>query len=69
MINAPLFVVVLLVCLLALKTRAARPGSLFLGLVLGLTLASTSFGAPILSAVTSMSQGIVTAVSSMGGHA
>jgi len=69
MVNAPFFVVVLVITLIALKTRFAKAGSTFLGLVLGLALASTSFGAPILSAVTSMSQGIVTALSSLGGHA
>lgn len=66
MLNAPLFVVILLIVILTLKTRAARGGSVFLGLVLGLTLASTSFGAPIISAVTDMSQGLVDALSSMG---
>lgn len=65
MINAPLFVVVLLVTLIALKTRAAKAGSTVLGLVLGLCLASTTLGEPILSAVTQISQGLVIAVSSM----
>lgn len=66
MVSAPLFVIVLVLTLIALKTRAAKAGSTFLGLVLGLTLASTSFGAPIIQAVTDISQGLVTALSSMG---
>lgn len=66
MVSAPLFVIVLVLTLIALKTRAAKAGSTFLGLVLGLTLASTSFGAPIITAVTDISQGLVTALSSMG---
>lgn len=66
MINAPLFVVVLVITLIALKTRAARAGSTVLGLVLGLTLASTSLGRPVMSAVTQISQGLVSAFSSLG---
>lgn len=67
MISTPLFVVVLLITLIALKGRAAGPGSTMLGLVLGLSLASTSLGKPVLAAVTQISQGLVTALSSLGG--
>ena len=68
MVAAPLFVVVLLVTALLLKTKSANGGSVTLGLLLGLTLASTPWGPPVLSAVTAMSSGLMQGLSSIGGQ-
>lgn len=65
MVNAPLFVFLLIITVICLKTRAARTGSVTLGLLLGFTLASTSLGAPILSALTAVSTGLIDALGAL----
>lgn len=67
MLTAPLFVVVLLLTAVCIGGKLAEVGSVFLGVLLGLTLASTSIGAPILQALTAASSGLVDALSSLAG--
>ena len=67
MVSAPLFVLVLYVTVVCVKAKAAGGGSVALGVLLGLSLASTSLGAPIQQALTSMSSALIAAVSSLGG--
>lgn len=51
MVTAPLFIVLLVSAIVAVKYGNVKPGAMFLGVLLGLSLASTSFGPPILSAL------------------
>lgn len=67
MITFPLFLLLALLAVILLKTKAVKGGALVLGVLLGLSLASTSFGPPILAALTSMCTAVVQGLSSVGG--
>lgn len=67
MITAPLFVVLLLLTGLCIKGKIAQTGSVILGVLLGLTLAATTIGPPILSGLTAASTGLFDALTSLGG--
>ena len=64
MITMSLFVVVLLVTVVCVYGKVAKTGSVILGALLGLTLATTAFGAPLLEALTAVSTGLTDAISS-----
>lgn len=66
MINVPLFALLLITTVICLKTKAAKGGSVALGLLLGLTMASTTLGAPVLEAVTAASSGLIDAIGAIG---
>lgn len=67
MVTAPLFVVLLFVTALCVKGKIAKAGSVILGVLLGLTLAATTIGPPILNGLTAASTGLVDAFTSLGG--
>lgn len=62
MVTIPLFLLLLLITAMMLKAKSAKAGSVILGLLLGLSLASTTFGRDMLGAFTDMTNGIVHAV-------
>jgi hypothetical protein len=66
MISAPLFVVLLLVAVMFVKNNAVDAGGVFLGVLLGLSLASTSVGGPMLAGLTAISSGLVDILGSLG---
>lgn len=65
MVNVPLFLILLFVTVVTVKSGSVKAGSLLLGLVLGLALAAIPMGPPIVSAITSCSHGLLSAVSSL----
>ena len=68
MINAPLFLVLVFIIVVCIKGKAASAGSVALGTLLGLTLAGTAVGPPILHGLTSASSALVSGLtSSLGG--
>lgn len=67
MVTAPLFVILLVITLVCLKGKVAKAGSVTLGVLLGLTLASTALGQPVLQALTAASTGLVNSLASLGG--
>lgn len=67
MISAPLFVILLVAAFIATKYGSVRPGGMFLGVLLGLSLASTSFGPPILAALQDGLSMAISGASSVAG--
>ena len=67
MITFPLFLLLAGITAVLLKTRSVQLGAVVLGVLLGLSLASTTIGPPILAAVTGMSTAVVSGLSSVGG--
>ena len=66
-ITFPLFLLLAGITAVLLKTRSVQLGAVVLGVLLGLSLASTTIGPPILAAVTGMSTAVVSGLSSVGG--
>ena len=67
MVTFPLFLLLAAVAALLLKTKAIKGGALVLGLLLGLSLASTTFGPPILNALTQASSALISALTVAAG--
>lgn len=67
MITFPLFLLLGFVVVICLKTKSAQIGSVVLGCLFGLSMASTALGPPILAALTSMCAAVVLGLSSIGG--
>lgn len=65
MITAPLFVILLVITFVCVKTKSAKLGSVILGILLGLTLASTMVGAPIVRGLTEASSFAIGAITSL----
>jgi hypothetical protein len=55
------------IVVVCLKTKSAQIGSVVLGVLFGLSLATTALGPPILTALTNMSTAVVQGLSSVGG--
>lgn len=68
MVTAPLFVLVAFVAYICLKTKAVAAGGLVLGVLLGLTLASTGLGGPIIDGLQTGTRAAVTAMTSALGQ-
>ncbi|MGL4177522.1 MAG: hypothetical protein ACRCSN_15760 [Dermatophilaceae bacterium] len=68
LVTAPLFVVLLLVTVFCVVGRSAEVGSVVLGVLLGLTLASTPVGEPILDGLTTAVSWLVDTVGSLAGQ-
>ena len=69
MITFPLFLLFAFVAAVLVKTGAVKGGALVLGVLVGLSLATTSIGPPILSAMTSATTTAVHTISGVvGGH-
>lgn len=67
MITFPLFLLLGFIVVICLKTKSAQLGSVVLGCLFGLSMASTALGPPILTALTNMSTAVVQGLSSVGG--
>jgi hypothetical protein len=67
MISAPLFIVLLVAAFVAVKYGNVKPTAMFLGVVLGLSLASTSFGPPLLGAIQDGLSMAISGASSVAG--
>ena len=69
MITFPLFLLFAFVAAVLVKTGAVKGGAIVLGVLVGLSLASTAVGPPILSAMTSATTTAVHTISGVvGGH-
>ncbi|WP_406027351.1 hypothetical protein OH802_09770 [Nocardioides sp. NBC_00850] len=69
MVTAPLFVIFLLVALGMVKWGGTHPGIIAFGVVLGLSLASTAFGGPILDGIESGMSAALSAATNLAGGA
>ena len=69
MVTASLFVVLLVVVIAGLYVRKVQGGSLVLGVLFGLALASTAVGPPILDGFQTGLESVVSAISSAVGGA
>ena len=69
MITAPLFIIFLFVALVMIKWGGTHPGVLAFGAVLGLSLASTAIGAPILDGIESGMTAALSAAANIAGGA
>lgn len=67
MVTMSLFFVLLVAVVVGVWLKKLDNGSLILGLLFGLSLAATSFGAPILDAFQSLLDGLVSGVASVAG--
>ncbi|MFC4631299.1 hypothetical protein ACFO6V_23845 [Promicromonospora alba] len=67
MVTMPLFFIMFALVVAGLGFKKTSNGSLILGMLFGLTLATTAFGAPLLSALGSFLDGLVSAASSVAG--
>lgn len=68
MANVPLFLVILFAVAMCIKGKAASAGSVALGALLGLTLAGTAVGPPILHGMTSAATSLVSGLSASLGN-
>ena len=69
MVTAPLFLLLAFVAYICIKTKAIAVGGLVLGVLLGLTLASTALGGPITDALTAGTEAVVATMSTAFGGA
>ncbi len=68
MLTIPLVVILAIAAVFMVKYAKHKVGGIVVGVLLGLSLASTSVGPPILSGLTSLSRTVVDAVSGAMGH-
>ena len=69
MVTLPLFLILLICAYLSVKHGKTSAAGMALGVLLGLSLASTSLGPPLLGALTDLSTSLVSALSSAAGGA
>lgn len=69
MVTAPLFIILALVAFGAIKWGGAHVGHMVLGTLLGLSLATTAIGGPILHGIEAAMSSVVSTVSSAAGGA
>jgi hypothetical protein len=67
MVSAPLFIVLAVAAFVAVKWGPAKASHLALGVLLGLSLATTAAGPPILNGITTAMDAIVSTVSNAAG--
>lgn len=67
MVTMSLFFVLLVIVAVGIGFKKTGNGSLILGILFGLSLASTAFGAPVLDAFQDALNGLVSGVSSVAG--
>jgi hypothetical protein len=67
MVTAPLFLILLVAAIVAVKYGPVRPGGMVLGVLLGLSLASTQFGPPVLKALQDGVTMVVSSASNLAG--
>jgi hypothetical protein len=66
-VTAPLFLLLAFVAYICLKTKAVAVGGVVLGVLLGLTLASTGLGGPIINGLQTGTSAAVAAMTSVLG--
>lgn len=67
MVTAPLVIILAIATFLAVKYGSAKPGSMVLGVLFGLSLASTTIGPPMLGALQDGMTSVVSSVSAVAG--
>jgi hypothetical protein len=67
MVTMSLFFVLLVIVVAGIWLKKTSNGSLILGILFGLSLAATTFGAPVLDAFQSVLDGLVSGVASVAG--
>jgi hypothetical protein len=68
MVTAPLFVVLLLVTVLCVKGGLVKTGAVLLGVLLGLTLATTEIGPPIMNGLTAATSAVTDSITKAVGR-
>lgn len=66
MVTMPLFVILSLIAYVAVKYAGAKLGTMIFGLLVGLSMASTSLGPPVLAQFTTFSQFLAGLISQVG---
>ncbi|HEY8717738.1 hypothetical protein [Pengzhenrongella sp.] len=69
MVTLPLFLILLVVAYISVRHGKARPGGMVLGVLLGLAMATTAIGPPLLAGLTTLSTTAIQAISSAVGGA
>ncbi|MER6937087.1 hypothetical protein ABTX24_13480 [Nocardioides sp. NPDC127514] len=69
MVTAPLFIIFAIALFCMVKWGGTHPGVLAMGALFGLSLASTTFGAPILDGMETAMTSALSAVSNIAGGA
>ena len=67
MLTVPLFLFLAFIAAVLVKTKSIGGGALTLGIALGLTLASTAVGPPVLAAMNSGAASVVQTISATVG--
>jgi hypothetical protein len=67
MVTAPFFIVLAATAVVAVKWGSAKASHIALGVVLGLSLATTSLGPPILDGITTAVDAVVSTLSKTTG--
>ncbi|MFE7504012.1 hypothetical protein [Promicromonospora sp. NPDC057488] len=67
MVTMSLFFVLLVIVVAGVSLKKTGNGSLVLGILFGLALATTAFGAPVLDAAQDALNGLISGVSSVAG--
>jgi hypothetical protein len=67
MVTLPLFLILLLIAYLSVRHGKAGAPAMVLGVLLGLTMASTAIGPPLLSGLTTLSTTVVHSISAAAG--
>jgi hypothetical protein len=65
MVTSPLFIILAVAAVVAVKWGPMKVSHLVLGVLLGLSLAATSLGPPILDGITSAMSSVVSTVSNV----
>jgi hypothetical protein len=69
MVTLPLFLILLGAVYVAVRHGKSSAGGMVLGVLLGLAMASTTVGPPLLSGLTTLSTTVIRAISSAVGSA
>jgi len=67
MVTLPLFLILLLAAYVSVRHGSAGAPAMVLGVLLGLSLASTAIGPPLLSGLTTLSTTVIHAISAATG--
>ena len=69
MVTVPLFLILLIVAYVSVRHGKAGAGGMVLGVLLGLAMASTAIGPPLLNGLTSLSTTVIRSISAATGSA
>lgn len=68
MVTMPLFLMLAGCAIVAVRWGTTKPGGVLLGILVGLTLAGTSFGPPLLAGLDQLATTVVASLSSAAGQ-